>query len=268
MPAKAVLRMRQLSLFSMICRLPGNILNNLAGQILLSDKKELTWFGQIESACYQYALPHPLQLLDNPPEKESFKKLTKLKVAEYWQLYLRNKIVEDELSSLEYFKPEYCSLLKPHPILYTAASAYEVNKMIVQLRLLSGRARLGSLTRHFSAQSDGVCELCNNELEDLDHLLLPRCKALKDRAEILLTYMRDILKPSIPCSLIFDSILAGSQQNSKLWIQFVLDCSSLPAVIQASQADSSVLPFLFKVTRTWCYSLYRTRLKILGRWST
>ena len=149
MPAKAVLRMRQLSLFSMICRLPGNILNNLARQILLSDKKELTWFGQIESACYQYALPHPLQLLDNPQEKESFKKLTKLKIAEYWQLYLRKKIVEDKLTSLEYFKPEYCSLLKPHPILYTAKSAYEVNKMIVQLRLLSGRARLGSLTRHF-----------------------------------------------------------------------------------------------------------------------
>ena len=63
MPDKTVLHMRQLSLFSMICRLPGNILINLARQILLSDKKELTLFDQIESACYQYALPHHLQLL-------------------------------------------------------------------------------------------------------------------------------------------------------------------------------------------------------------
>ena len=59
--------------------------------------------------------------------------------------------------------------------------------MIIQLRLLSDRARLGSLTRHFSPQSDGVCELCNDELEDPDHFLLTRCEALKDRAEILLT---------------------------------------------------------------------------------
>ena len=169
--------------------------------------------------------------------------------------------------------------------------------MIIQLRLLSDRARLGSLTRHFSPQSDGVCELCNDELEDPDHFLLTRCEALKDRAEILLTYMRDVLMASKSCSLIFDSILAGSQQSSKECIQFVLDCSSLPPVIQASQVDSSVLPHLFKVTRT-LNSIVRSKeitfpfsrqickennlssvknhkkmgkislIKILGRWST
>ena len=109
--------------------------------------------------------------------------------------------------------------------------------------------------------------------------------------------MRDILMASKSCSLIFDSILAGSQQSSKECIQFVLDCSSLPPVIQASQVDSSVLPHLFKVTRT-LNSIVRSKeitfpfsrqickennlssvknhkkmgkislIKILGRWST
>ena len=250
----------------MICRLPSNILHSLAYQILLSPKKEVSWFNQVESVLFQYGLPHPLQLLQNPPGKEEFKNVVKLKVADYWQQHYRALV--SDLPSLDYFKPELCSLLKPHPILYSATNSYEVNKMVVQLRLLSGRARLGSLTRHFSPGNNGICELCELELEDLQHFLLPRCPALLCRANILLAYMEDVLKQSEACLIILGEILQLSRKDCRLWVQFVLDCSVIPQVVQVSQTDKAVLQLLFKVTRTWCYSLHRTRLKLMGRWCT
>ena len=201
-PAKAQLHMRQLSIFSMICRLPNNILHSLAYQFLLSPKKEVSWFTQVESVLFQYGLPHPLQLLQNPPGKDEFKSIVKLKVADYWQQHYRALV--NDLPSLDFFKPEFCSLLKPHPILYTATNSYEVNKMVVQLRLLSGRARLGSLTRHFSPVNNGMCELWGLEVEDRHHFLLPRCPALLFRANILLAY---VLKQSEACIIVFGDIL-------------------------------------------------------------
>ena len=266
LPAEATLHMRQLSLFLMICRLPDNILNTIAHHQLFSPGTAKTWFGQLETICFKYALPHPLQLLRDPPEKESFKKLVRTKIADFWKQHYVAQIKNDDLTSLRYFKPEFCSLLRPHPLLHTAGHSYEVNKMVVQLRLLSGRARLGSLLRHFSPENTGICELCNLEVEDLAHFLLPRCPALAERSLILLQYMKTVLGSSEPCLLILDEMLTGCEDDHELWIQFVLDCSVFPSVIAAAQKDPAVLQLLFRATRTWCYSLHRTRLKLLGRW--
>ena len=250
----------------MICRLPKNIINQIAHQLLLSPDSEKTWFGQVEALCFQYGLPHPLKLLSNPPLKETFKNLVKNQVADYWLQFYRSCLKDDSLPSLEFFKHELCSLLRPHPILATASHSYEVNKMVVQLRLLSGRARLGSLVKHFSPANDGMCELCQEEEEDISHFLLPRCPLLKERANLLVEYMKTTLMHSKPCSAIFENILNNAESNPKQWLQFVLDCSALPSVIVASQQDPTVLGLMFKATRTYCYSLHRQRLKLLGRW--
>ena len=109
-----------------------------------------------------------------------------------------------------------------------------------------------------------MCELCDTELEDLVHLLTPRCPALQDRRDLLLEYARSILQQSPICLTIFENVLLS---NDDTQVQFLLDCSVMPAVIRASQDDQSILPLLFKVTRTWCYSMHRTRLKLLGRWN-
>ena len=81
---------------------------------------------------------------------------------------------------------EFMSILRPHPMLSTAGHAYDVNKMVVQLRMLSGRYRVGTLLKHFSPENSGLCELCNQEVEDLPHLLLPRCPLLQERKNILM----------------------------------------------------------------------------------
>ena len=122
-PGEATLHLKQLTLFGMVSRLPENILYRIAQQKLLEGDVKC-WFSQILSLCNRYGLPHPLTLLDSPPEKESFKKLIKLKIAEYWQDYYRER--SSRLDSLCYFKPQYMSLLQPHPILSTAAHSYDI----------------------------------------------------------------------------------------------------------------------------------------------
>ena len=134
LPAKALLHRKQLSLFSMICRLPNNIMNRIACHYLLSLDCKKTWFGQLEAICFQYGLPHPIQLLDNLPGKEEFKQLVKIQITDYWQQHYRALCIPENLPSLEFFNPGFC----PHPILSSAQNSFEVKKMMVQLRLLSG----------------------------------------------------------------------------------------------------------------------------------
>ena len=50
-------------------------------------------------------------------------------------------------------------------------------------------------------------------------------------------------------------------------VQFLLDCSVIPVVIDIVQVyGEEVLELLFKLTRTWCHSINITRLKKLGRY--
>ena len=267
LPGEAILHQKQLTLFDAITRLPNNVLHTVAKETLISaGDNDTSWFSQIRKLCYQYNLPHPLALLHDPPSKDDYKRLIRANIAQFWQEKLRGMIHRGEageLTSLKYFKPEYMSVLRPHPILTTSGHAYDINKMIVQLRMLSGRYRVGSLLRHFSTEHSGLCELCGLEAEDIVHLLVPRCPKLLERRSLLIEYTEGALRESQVCLNIFKNILESSQEQQ---VQFFLDCSVIPEVIQAAQTDNSILTLLFRTTRTWCYSLHRTRLKILGRW--
>ena len=69
LPGEAVLHLTQLSLFMMVCHLPGNPINTHARNILLTAPKSAkSWFQQVRCLCLMYVLDHPLQLLD--PDKE------------------------------------------------------------------------------------------------------------------------------------------------------------------------------------------------------
>ena len=113
----------------------------------------------------QYGLPHPLTLLQEPPTKPAYKRLVKSKVVDYWEVKLR--IEASKLSSLEYFKPAYMSLTKPH-LLWTScgSSSFETHKALITAKMLAGRYLTDSLQRHWTDNKAGVC-------------LLPACKPLQ-----------------------------------------------------------------------------------------
>ena len=109
----------------------------------------------------------------------------KSKITDYWETKLRLEV--SPLLSITYFKPEFHSLVQPHPILWTAGpNPYEVSKAIIQRRMLSGRYRTELLARHWSRNRNGYClssSLCNSTQETLEHILLwcPAYHNLRER---------------------------------------------------------------------------------------
>ena len=267
LPGTALLHLRQLTIFGMICRLPENILHthacNIFGSLTPSSK---SWFLKIRELCLQYILPHPLQLLNSPPPKETFKNLIKKHVINYWEQVLR--LEASVLDSLVFFKPIFMSLTTPHPLWSTAGSSpAKVAMATIQAQMISGRYRTELLCSHWSKNKSGFCLLsasCSSTVEDLPHLL-SSCTALKPTREKLLRFTHNYCK-ELP--YIKEIIINFCNPASSVFSQFLLDCSSFPSVIIAAQQHGDeVHHHLFHITRTWVYTLHKVRMKKLGRWN-
>ena len=150
LPGSALLHLRKLSIFGMICRRPNNILWRHAANIFeQSTISKKSWFLQIRDICLKYDLPHPLKLLDSQLSKDKFKKLVKSKVIDFWQSQLRKET--ELLPSLCFFSPNFMSLTKPHPIWWTAGSSpAKISMATVQSWLISGRYRTQFLCSHWT----------------------------------------------------------------------------------------------------------------------
>ena len=272
LPGSALLHLRQLSLFSMIIRLPKkNILHQHASNILecktISPK---SWFMQIRDICLLYGLPHPSSLLKNPPTKETFKVMAKKKCVDYWEKELRSQA--RGLKSLKYFKPEFMSLTTPHPIFYTAGrSPYSVSMATVQAVMLSGRYPCDSLLRHWSMKISGICMLsssCSDSgiSDDLQHILQD-CPALQTTRVKLSDFTKCYMVDNDLPSNLKDIINYSFEPTYPQFTSFLIDCSSFPYVISAAQSlGSDVLFHLFTLSRIWNFTLHKERLKLRGEW--
>ena len=255
----------------MITRLPGSVLHQHAMRMLSCAKpSSMSWFHQIRNLFLQYLLPHPLTFLENPLSKGQFKRLVKSHVQDYWQEKLRARADPNTLSSLSFFKPYFMSLSKPHPLWTTAGpNPYETNKAIVQARMLSGRYRTEGLCRFWSTNPEGTCLLpeCSHLLakEDITHILIT-CKSLAEVRNRLIKFFTSYSNKNPYLSSIISEFLVST--DTTFQTQFLLDCSTLPEVIILRQTYGfHILESLFYITRTWCYSLHRERLRKLDRWS-
>ena len=116
----------------------------------------------------------------------------------------------------------------------------------------------------FQLLQPDICKLCGSELEDIEHIILPRCPLLLERKGLLLKYARDRLTGAVAppeCAIIFEAAI--SQEKPEKTVQFFLDPSALPEVIKASRKGENVLLTLFIITST-CYFLHRLSLQLLG----
>ena len=264
LPGEAEIHVRMLGIFGMVARLTDDPLRIHARNVLVSTKPtSKSWFWQIRDICLKYDLPHPILILDRQPSKDAFKNLFLPKVINYWQNKLRGEAAL--LPSLLNFRPEFMSLAKPHPIWTTVESnPYEVSKAVQQARFLSGRYRTELLSKHWSQNKDGFClsPSCSEVEETVEHILVHRhqyseCK--KRLYSLWLSTTNDVVRKLV--------LEAFSSESSYL-LQFILDCSVLPSVINATQSHGfPILEELFYLTRTWCFSVHRNRMKMLGRWN-
>ena len=267
LPGEALLHLRQLSIFGMICRLPENILHRHAVNYFTSaTSSSKSWFSQIRALCLQYHLPHPLEQLKSPLQKTPYRNTVKKKVISYWEFLLRAE--SSSLESLTFFKPNFMSLTTPHPLWITAGSSpSKIAMATIQAKMLSGRYRTERLCRHWSKNKDGLCLLsssCDQTMEDLPHIL-SSCSALTATRDKLADFTTEY-SHSVPH--IAQLISEHCSPSSSTFCQFLVDCSTIPDVILATQTHGKeVLFHLFNITRTWVYTLHKTRMKLLGRWN-
>ena len=181
LPATAYLHICQLTLFGMVCLLKGSVLHKISEYLLSTSRiSGGSWIMQVRELSIMYGLPSPLSLLHSPLSKPKFKSLVKSHVINYWEIKLHSEAME--LPSLKYFNPNYMSLTKPHPLwLSCGSNPFEVNKAVVQARMLSGRYPTDQLSRHWNQQNRaGYCLLqgCSGKAEgSLEHIIL-HCPAL------------------------------------------------------------------------------------------
>ena len=265
LPAKAILHSKQLALFSMICHLPTDPLHTHARYVLSEvPSSAKSWFHQIRDICTQYGLPHPTKLLDNPPSKENFKKETKLRILEYWQDLLRAETMP--LSSLSYFRPQLYSLSRPHNIWTSAGSnPFECSKSTVLAKMISGRYRTETLSRHWTTNKGGFCKAptCHQTPGDLEHLLIV-CPALEHVRSRLCRMMLDRTVQYPRLHAIIQQVLLSC---AKVRTQFILEPMALAQVVTLYQDYGQPLVDLISyITRTYAFYIHREKHLIMGTW--
>ena len=267
LPGTALVHLRQLSVFGMITRMSSSniIYKHAKNFFTFNTTSPKSWFNQLRDVCAQYSLPHPSKLLEDPPSKDAYRKLVRKKVIDYWEQKLRHEA--SLLKSLEFFKPEFMSLTKPHPIWSTTGpSPTKIVMASVQSLLISGRYRTESLLSHWVPNSNGHCKLTDtcNTTEDINHFL-KICPALDIARHKLCNFTESycISHPDIS-----NIVSKYCTPESHLFTQFLIDCSTIPEVIIAVQKSQQnvLITHIFNITRIWCYTLHRERMKILGHW--
>ena len=267
LPFVAYLHLRMLTLLGQVCRLNegNNILARQARTVFsTTSPSSKSWFWQLRDICILYNLPHPLEFLELKYSKTIFKKLTKLAVITYYT----NKFKTDaaNLRSLKYFKFDKIGIRSVHPIFATCGTnPYEIEKAVVQSRLLSGMYKFERRKRHFTNTNnpDGICSLHLCQEEDSRHFgdiesFFLGCPSLGKARQEFATFLNNYLVsyPDI-ADLIQDCISSDP-------VQFYLDASTMGAVLYQVQVKGTyILNLIFKVTRHHCFLLHKLRSELL-----
>ena len=145
-------------------------------------------------------------------------------------------------------------------IVSTGDSGYEVSKLIVQLKLLSGRYRTERLCQFWSDNREGVClfNTCLGQSDTVDHIVsvCPALQHVRDRMENM-WHSKTKSYPALQ-SLIGKMFCLPSLQRT----QFILDPSSIN-LPQRVNTNDPVLPALFKISRNFCHFINKQRMKLL-----
>ena len=254
-----------LGLLGMIARLgPNNILHKHGRHTLLSasttSASKSSWFLTVRDISKKYDLPDPLTVLQLPPTKYQWKTKCKSKVTDIFEQKLRAEA--EMLPSLEFFRPAFMSLSKPHPMWSHAGSPFEVSKAVIAARMLSGRYRTDLLSKHWTRDNpNGFYRLpgCSNQEGNLQHILLS-CPALADSRASMISMWSNFMvsKPTL-----LPIVRHYTITEERLFMQLHLDPSCLPLVILNSKADPDIMKHCLYLSRTWCFSSHLARSKLL-----
>ena len=162
----------------------------------------------------------------------------------------------------------FMSLTRTHPIWTSCGSnPFEVHKATVTVKMLAGRYLTDMLQRHWTPNKSGSCLLpaCsgNGIPGTLEHLLLD-CPSLANKRQALYELAQSICNEHVAIhNVIAHTVLEPKSPINTM--QLLLDCTVIPEVIRYSQIFGPMITSrLLYLGRTWCYSIHRERMNLLG----
>ena len=178
----------------------GNILQNenstefrlAKRQLLHKDENSHSWFTKLKEILEKYQLPHPLELLEKPPKKETWKNTYKANLKNYWTKMQNEE--SKERNTLKHLaatkKPG-----QPHHIWRSSKNnPADTKKAMVKARLATGTYRLQTDKHRFSnGKQSSTCRLCREGQEDTKHFLL-ECKQLAPKRKPYIRKIRDTMQ--------------------------------------------------------------------------
>ena len=240
-----------------------HILNHPPPQVRTAAK---IWFLQVRSLCCQYGLPDPLEILQSPPSRQSWKTAVKQRVHLFWRSKLT--LAAEALPSIAHLRFSHMSLTHPSPLLTSCQNKqFEVRKATIQLKMASGRYRTCWLRRYWSGDPSGHCRVpgCSpNTPGTLEHLATGRCQGLTDATATASAAWAQFATAN-PHLLPLLTTMASSQPD--VFLSFLLNPSTHHLSLALSQQlGNQIIDQLCYLTRTWLYTLHVARYRALGLW--
>ena len=138
------------------------------------------------------------------------------------------------------------------------------------LKIFTGKYPTERSRRFWSGNANGFCLLpncINLKLFDTPAHILLHCVSLTAERRRLLDFTKTLIDQNPFLENIVPLLLNNAKDEDKM--QFLIDCSVLPQVIDGTQKYGDIIMNLcFKISRTWCRSLHIARSKGLGRYSS
>ncbi|CAG2240370.1 unnamed protein product [Mytilus edulis] len=216
-----------------------------------------SWYVITKKLLYKYGFSDIFQFLDNPPSKYEWKKLVQKKMDSYWiQRITHDCRFYSSLIHLncDAFLPRNC-----HPIIdlkndnNPSKGALSIG---IKLKMVTGTYMTQAKRASFTKYESPTCKLCDEDNEDIEHLLL-KCKILENIRHPFLKQLDDFLIKETAIS--FYNIKTDSR------LQLILDCSK----INKHQADIILNKKIEQncelISRKLCFALHSIRARTLNQ---
>ena len=162
--------------------------------------------------------------------------------------------------SLKHFNVQLLGLTgRPHLVILSANDKRSIEKLRIHLKFLTGDfLSYSKLTRNQGC--DPYCRLCLAPVENLQHILT-ECRLTANVRERLYPELVNLVADISPLS----SLLDRSMTPNSILTQFIIDPASmnLPNSHRISYQHPR-LPDLYRMSRDWCYAVYKCRGRLLN----
>ena len=161
-------------------------------QLSIKNNNSKSWFMEIKKLLLKYDLEDPIILLENPVNKEEWKRTVNKAINFKWKIQLlETKKLYKNLQYLNVGNPYYIGI---HNLLrINCKSARDVNRIPVKLKLITGTYLLQTSKAAIKKNgNDGICLICSKDDETAEHFIL-QCSALSVVRDPVITEISFIL---------------------------------------------------------------------------